>query len=50
MYKGEINIEHRDLPGILRAANALKIRGLVDVCSGGGTDLSNLTGNDQVRK
>ena len=34
--KGEINVDHADLQDVLRAAEALKIRGLVDFASGGG--------------
>ena len=36
--KGEINVDHADLQDVLRAAEALKIRGLVDFASGGGGD------------
>ena len=34
--KGEINVDHADLQDVLRAAEALKIRGLVDFATGGG--------------
>ena len=44
--KGEINVDHADLQDVLRAAEALKIRGLVDFASGGGgsTDTAELNG------
>jgi hypothetical protein len=44
MYKGEINVDHDELPDILRAAEALRIRGLVDFASANGGDT-----RDQVR-
>ena len=34
--KGEINVDQADLQDVLRAAEALKIRGLVDFANGGG--------------
>ena len=33
--KGEINVDHADLQDVFRAAEALKIRGLVDLANGG---------------
>ena len=38
MYRGEINVDVADLQDVLRAAEALKIRGLVDFATGGAID------------